>query len=259
MIKAIYILFIVCATNATTLHIYGGEDTSEYLGCLNCISTNSNSIWNTAGTYGSTVNTKSIWNTVGTYGSTVSRYSPFNSIAMYPPSIYDENGNYYGLFTVNEIKTKRIDYDLTDFIATNIETIRKNLRNTYDLILSVDQSIYQSVNNMEIFAQDSKEQFLGIISTNQYTSNSIAYEYGSYGSQYSSTSIFNNYSNYGSSYSSYSAFNDLATNPPIIYKYATTGVYTAQYYLTTNTYKTPRIDPMMLKYMLVFLKVSFGQ
>ena len=83
-------------------------------------------------------------------------------------------------------------------------------------------------------------QYLGDI-TAQYNTNSIFNSYGTYGSSYSSTSIWNTYGNYGSSYGSYSAFSSYTTTPPIIYKNSV-----AVGYLTTNSYKTPRIDPRSL-------------
>ena len=68
-----------------TLYIYGGEDHDVFLGKLNA----------------SKYDSKSIWNEYGTYGSAYSSYSPFNSYASYPPVIVDEEGNFYGYFTVN--------------------------------------------------------------------------------------------------------------------------------------------------------------
>jgi hypothetical protein len=89
-----------------------------------------------------------------------------------------------------------------------------------------------------IYGQDG--QYLGDI-TGQYNTNSIFNSYGTYGSSYSSTSIWTTYGNYGSSYGSYSAFNSFTTTPPIIYKNSV-----ALGYLTTNSYKTPGIDPRSL-------------
>ena len=89
-----------------------------------------------------------------------------------------------------------------------------------------------------IYGQDG--QYLGDI-TGQYNTNSILNSYGTYGSSYSSTSIWNTYGNYGSSYGSNSAFNSYTTTPPIIYKNSV-----AIGYLTTNSLKTPRIDPRSL-------------
>ena len=65
-----------------------------------------------------------------------------------------------------------------------------------------------------LLAQDG--QFLGMLSSNKYQSDSVMNEYGSYGSKYSSTSIFNQYGQYGSRYASYSPFNPYTSTPPQI-------------------------------------------
>lgn len=82
-------------------------------------------------------------------------------------------------------------------------------------------------------------QFLGKLTLNQYDSESISNNYGSYGSQYSSTSIKNKYSQFGSPYSSLSPYNQYSSTPPIIYlKGKKHG------YLTKNRFKTgTTIDP----------------
>jgi hypothetical protein len=100
-----------------TLYIYGGEDHDVFLGKLNASKYDSKSIWNEYGTYGSEYNTNSIWNEYGTYGSEYSSYSPFNSYASYPPVIVDEEGNFYGYFTVNKYKSKRANFDLVNIIC----------------------------------------------------------------------------------------------------------------------------------------------
>lgn len=105
---------------------------------------------------------------------------------------------------------------------------------------------FADLEGASIVAQDG--QFLGIVSTDKYDSDSINNPYGSYGSEYSSTSIFNDYSRYGSKYSSLSAFNSIASKPPMIYK---DGKFIA--YLTINTTKTPRVDPYAL---IGWLKVN---
>ena len=89
-----------------------------------------------------------------------------------------------------------------------------------------------------IYGQDG--QYLGDI-TGQYNTNSIFNSYGTYGSTYGSTSIWNKYGSYGSSYGMYSAFNSNAFSPPTIKKNSVVIGY-----LTTNSYKTPGIDPRSL-------------
>ncbi len=80
------IFFAITSFAQKALHLYGGSNNDVYLGCLNCNSLNSNSIWNSLGTYGSYLNSNSIWNELGTYGGELSMYSPFNSLSNNPPS-----------------------------------------------------------------------------------------------------------------------------------------------------------------------------
>ncbi len=79
-------------------------------------------------------------------------------------------------------------------------------------------------------------EYLGLISSNRFDSDSITNEYGTYGSKYSPTCILNQYGEYGSKYSTKSAFNKYTQNPPqIIYQ----GSFFA--YLTVNKYLVPSI------------------
>ena len=117
-----------------TLYIYGGEDHDVFLGKLNASKYDSKSIWNEYGTYGSEYNANSIWNEYGTYGSEYSSYSPFNSYASYPPVIVDEEGNFYGYFTVNKYKSKRANFDLVNIICEYYESIREDVDEWYDKI-----------------------------------------------------------------------------------------------------------------------------
>lgn len=134
------LFFIVCCIFSMhcifsqTLYIYGGEDHDVFLGKLNASKYDSKSIWNEYGTYGSEYNTNSIWNEYGTYGSAYSSYSPFNSYASYPPVIVDEEGNFYGYFTVNKYKSKRANFDLVNVICEYYESIREDVDEWYDKI-----------------------------------------------------------------------------------------------------------------------------
>jgi len=134
------LFFIVCCIFSMhcifsqTLYIYGGEDHDVFLGKLNASKYDSKSIWNEYGTYGSEYNTNSIWNEYGTYGSAYSLYSPFNSYASYPPVIVDEEGNFYGYFTVNKYKSKRANFDLVNIICEYYESIREDVDEWYDKI-----------------------------------------------------------------------------------------------------------------------------
>ena len=107
---ALIILIALCTFGQKTLHIYGGKDHDVYLGCLNFDNYNTQSIWNSFGTYGSKYNAISIWNSNGNYGSNYSSISPFNSYASDPPVIVDKDGGFYGYFTTNSFKNKRADF-----------------------------------------------------------------------------------------------------------------------------------------------------
>jgi hypothetical protein len=100
-------------------------------------------------------------------------------------------------------------------------------------------SNYYLIDGAEIYANDG--QFLGVFSSNQFSSNSIANKFGSCGSDFSSTSIFNDFGNYGSNFSSKSPWNQFASAPPILYI-----GNDAVAYLTTNQLRTPRVDPYNL-------------
>lgn len=134
------LFFIVCCIFSMhcifsqTLYIYGGEDHDVFLGKLNASKYDSKSILNEYGTYGSEYNANSIWNEYGTYGSEYSSYSPFNSYASYPPVIVDEEGNFYGYFTVNKYKSKRANFDLVNIICEYYESIREDVDEWYDKI-----------------------------------------------------------------------------------------------------------------------------
>lgn len=97
----------------------------------------------------------------------------------------------------------------------------------------------------ELYSSDGKV-YLGKLTTNEFDTDSIYNEFGSFGSEFSQTSIWNEFSTYGSELSSKSAFNDLAPSPPIIvFKGKIIG------YLTTNTVKTNAIAPNALKSWLI--------
>lgn len=106
---------------------------------------------------------------------------------------------------------------------------------------------YCSFLGMYIYAQDRNSEYLGCITDNSSSTESIINDNGNFGSKYSTKSIRNEYSNYGSQYSSYSAYNEYTSTPPIIYSYnSVTGKYTPEAYLTKNLNKIPAIDPDLL-------------
>lgn len=101
-----------------------------------------------------------------------------------------------------------------------------------------DRELEIRIRQQESFLLAQNGQFLGMLSSNKYQSDSVMNIYGMYGSKYSSTSIFNQYGQYGNQYASYSPFNPYTNTPPkIILRGRFVGV------LTMNTSMQNRLDP----------------
>ncbi|MFJ5625625.1 copper amine oxidase N-terminal domain-containing protein [Peribacillus loiseleuriae] len=79
----------------------------KYLGKLTTNVYDSESVFNTYGTYGSKYSSKSIFNEFGTYGSKYSSKSPFNEYASSPPLII-YNGELIGYLTINKYQNNAI-------------------------------------------------------------------------------------------------------------------------------------------------------
>jgi hypothetical protein len=125
-------LLISSIFHAQTLHLYGGSDQDQYLGCLNCDTFDKNSIWNSYGEYGNVFSSKSIWNASSNYGSSYSTYSPWSSYASYPPAIVDQDGNFFGYLTLNTYKSERSELELAQILCRYHESIKKDLSGWYD-------------------------------------------------------------------------------------------------------------------------------
>lgn len=144
-----------------------------------------------------------------------------------------------------------LDYDLPKINTSNIDT--NNSYNTSDDIYQESNNYYYNTKitvasfPLYLYADDGTGTFLGEINSNKYDTDSIANEYGNYGSKYQTKSIFNQYGTYGSKYSQYSVFNEYATHPPkILDKNGKTVGY-----LTANKYIT---DAVSYEEMMVLLK-----
>jgi hypothetical protein len=61
-------------------------------------------------------------------------------------------------------------------------------------------------------------EFIGVISSSRFSSDSICNDFGDYGSSFSSKSIKNEFGQYGSRFSPLSAYNQFATTPPTIFR-----------------------------------------
>lgn len=88
-------------------------------------------------------------------------------------------------------------------------------------------------------------QFLGVLSTNQYDSNSIGNPHGMYGSQFGLYSIFNPSGLYGGTHGLYSPYNAFCLNPPVVvYQSQPVLMITRNAYAQTNGLQV--IDPDLL-------------
>jgi hypothetical protein len=98
-------------------YLYADNEDHTYLGKITSDDTDSDSIFNTYGKYGSKYQSDSIWNTYGTYGSEFSKYSPFNEYTRTPPIIKNEKGETVGRLTINEYVSGAISpYKISDLL-----------------------------------------------------------------------------------------------------------------------------------------------
>jgi hypothetical protein len=75
---------------------------AEYLGDLSDNALNPNSIFNDIGLSGN-LSPSSPRNSIGIYGSPISPYSATNPLATDPPRLYDQEGNYRGRLSTNQL------------------------------------------------------------------------------------------------------------------------------------------------------------
>lgn len=109
-------------------------------------------------------------------------------------------------------------------------------QNEYDL-----KSIVDLIRDSKIITQDDENTYLGNLS-NEFNSESIFNEFGSYGSEFSSKSIWNEFSTFGNEFNAYSPFNKFSTKPPMLIK---KGKIVG--FLTTNKSINNGISPNLLK------------
>jgi hypothetical protein len=104
-------LFAISFVNAndSKIMIFGGEKHDVYLGCLNCSETASDSIFNSNGKFGKcsgiyddNLFCRGIYKEFGGKGIYKDQ-SACGSNASEPPVIVDENGGYYGRFSLGGI------------------------------------------------------------------------------------------------------------------------------------------------------------
>ena len=117
-------------SSSTAVHVLyldsiDSED-SKYLGCWTCSSYDSNSIHNDYSTYGNKYNSDSIRNNYGSYGNPYSSKSPCNSFLVTDaPYLYDENHNYFGRLSLNEVNFESICTSLSKFYHADSCTLLK--------------------------------------------------------------------------------------------------------------------------------------
>lgn len=127
----VVLMVVGCATPAQTkaLLLFGGDDHKQFLGCLNCSSTDPGSVCNPYGANGSEYRQESIWNAYGPYGSVYRTTSPWNEYATSPPVVVDSDGGFYGYLTDSYAQPKRTtDQALIDLI----ERARKDVSDASD-------------------------------------------------------------------------------------------------------------------------------
>lgn len=109
-------------------------------------------------------------------------------------------------------------------------------QNEYDF-----SSLIDVIRNAKIIAQDDENTYLGNLA-NEFNSESIFNEFGTYGNEFSTQSIWNEFSTFGNEFNVYSPFNKFATQPPMLIK---KGKIVG--FLTTNKSIRNGISPNLLK------------
>jgi len=87
-----------------------------------------------------------------------------------------------------------------------------------------------------LIADDGK--YLGVVNDNPFDSESIANQFGTYGSSFSSSSIWNQFGTYGSAFSSLSPWNAFTSTPPCIVEEGACVLF-----VSANTFIQPSIHP----------------
>lgn len=105
-----FLMFFSPAFSKTML--FGGAGKKEYLGCLDCNEFAADSICNGFGKYGNEFSSNGIFNEFAGYGNEFSSKSPWNefSTSNEVPVLVDENGKFYGYFTINEHRSDAVKF-----------------------------------------------------------------------------------------------------------------------------------------------------
>lgn len=110
LLAAMMVIFAGNA-NAQELLIFGGLNHERFLGCFNCNEFSPESICNEFGA-GNEFKSDSIFNEFSTFGNEFSSSSPWNefSSSKQVPVLVDRQGNFYGYFTINEIRSDAVPF-----------------------------------------------------------------------------------------------------------------------------------------------------
>jgi hypothetical protein len=135
------LLLIASSSYASSqnLHLYGGADYTEYLGCMDCSRFDSKSIWNAFGDYGSNFSNTSIWNDLNNYGDPNNPLSPWNKVSNKAPKIIDDAGKFQGYLTANPSVKERSNSRLATELTKNYKDIPGDLGKWYKKLV-VDYS-----------------------------------------------------------------------------------------------------------------------
>ncbi|QPL48900.1 hypothetical protein [Alteromonas sp. B31-7] len=123
---------IVAYSNAESeLLFFGGDGHDEYLGCLTCNETSSESICNGYGTYGNEYSSNGMFNEYAGFGNEYSSESPWNeySTSNSVPVLVDRDGNFYGYFTINDYRSDAVEFSsdlkkMFEFADGDLEKVR---------------------------------------------------------------------------------------------------------------------------------------
>jgi hypothetical protein len=94
------------------LLLFGGSNHDQYLGCLKCSDSRSDSICNGFSSYGNEFGSN-MWNEFSSpYGNEFSRSSPWNEFSTSDsvPVLVDRNGKFYGYFTINDVRKDAVNF-----------------------------------------------------------------------------------------------------------------------------------------------------
>jgi hypothetical protein len=210
------------------------------------------------------MSTRYVFNTSGDYVAFISDGHLFSAsgewlgVVSNNREIHKPDGNFLGQLTSDD----RVVWHSSDGFRTRvirplrpikplrpIRPIRRlrmpRLPNGYQDVFEVSPLVaadFGSTRGLEwledklLFAQDGT--FLGKISKNRFSMDSISNQFGPHGNRYASTSIFNKFGQYGSSFGAQSPFNQFAQTPPRVMD----GNQFVRY-LTSNKFLSPRISP----------------